>query len=66
MMNRLTPDMVIKTCTKCGVKLKDIIAYIPGLGEVCMKCYKEYAQEKELITRLPRPRDAVKGSSTTL
>jgi hypothetical protein len=66
MTHRLTPDLVIKTCTKCGAKLKDIIAYIPDLGEVCMKCYKECAQEKELITRLPRTRDAVKDSTNTL
>ena len=37
-----------KTCSICGVKLTNFIAYIPGIGEACMKCYNEYAQEKEL------------------
>jgi len=44
----LTLNHIEKTCSKCGVKLTYFIAYIPGMGEACMKCYKEYAQEKEL------------------
>lgn len=43
------PDKVARTCSKCGVKLMDFIAYIPGLGEACMKCYVESAQKMELI-----------------
>ena len=39
----------MRTCSKCGVKLTDFIAYIPGLGEACMKCYTRFAQRKELI-----------------
>jgi hypothetical protein len=39
---------VVITCSKCGVKLTDFVAYIPGLGEACMKCYTECAKEKEL------------------
>jgi hypothetical protein len=42
-----TPTLV-KTCSKCGVKLTDFIGYIPHKGEACMKCYTEYAQGKEL------------------
>ena len=34
-------------CKKCGKKLTYFKAYIPNLGEVCMKCYVEYAQEME-------------------
>jgi len=34
-----------KTCQKCGDPLKHFITYIPSHGEVCMKCYTEYAKE---------------------
>jgi hypothetical protein len=36
---------------RCGEPLKSFIAYIPNLGEACMKCYIEYAinDEKTLI-----------------
>ena len=36
-------------CSKCGAKLTYFIAYIPGLGEACMKCAAEYAQLKEFV-----------------
>ena len=39
----------VRTCSRCGGKLTDFIAYIPGMGEACMKCYTECAKEKELI-----------------
>jgi hypothetical protein len=42
-----TLNHIEKKCSKCGVKLT-YFAYIPGRGEACMKCYTEYAQEKEL------------------
>jgi hypothetical protein len=32
-----------------GKKLSYFIAYIPGMGEACMKCYTECAKEKEII-----------------
>ena len=34
-------------CKKCDYKLAHFKAYIPNLGEVCMNCYVEYAQEME-------------------
>ena len=34
-------------CKKCNYKLAHFQAYIPNLGEVCMKCYVYYAQEME-------------------
>jgi hypothetical protein len=39
---------VSKLCSRCGVELTDFIAYIPGIGETCMKCFAKNAQEKEL------------------
>jgi hypothetical protein len=41
-------NKVTKFCDKCGVKLTDFIAYIPGVGEACMRCFAEEAREKEL------------------
>ena len=41
-------NKVTKLCTRCGVKLTDFIAYIPGIGETCMTCFAKNAQEKEL------------------
>jgi hypothetical protein len=38
---------VANTCSKCGVKLTSFIAYVPGRGEVCLKCYTDYARNKE-------------------
>jgi hypothetical protein len=43
-----TLNHIEKTCSKCGVKLTYYTLFIPGRGEVCMKCYTEYAKEKEL------------------
>jgi hypothetical protein len=34
-------------CKKCKKELTYFKAYIPNLGEVCMNCYIEYAQEME-------------------
>jgi len=34
-------------CKKCKKELTYFKAYIPNLGEVCMNCYIEYAQEIE-------------------
>ncbi len=42
-------DKEERTCSRCGEKLTYFIAYIPGEGEACMKCYTECAKEKELI-----------------
>ena len=38
---------VTTVCSKCKEELTYFKAYIPDLGEVCMKCYTEYAQELE-------------------
>ena len=36
-----------KICAKCGDKIPEGIAYLPGIGEVCMACFKNYAMEQE-------------------
>jgi phage FluMu protein Com len=40
-------------CAKCNKTLTDFMAYIPGKGDVCLRCFSEYAQEEEtqLVTR---------------
>jgi recombinational DNA repair protein (RecF pathway) len=40
-------------CAKCHKTLTDFMAYIPGEGDVCLKCFSDYAQEEEnlLVTR---------------
>ena len=43
-----TSNKVTKICDKCGVELTDFVAYIPGVGEACMRCFAEHANEKEL------------------
>ncbi len=47
-LNKTLKDIVVKYANMSG-KLTDFIAYIPGEGEACMKCYTECAKEKELI-----------------
>jgi hypothetical protein len=34
-------------CSSCGVDLTNFIAYLPNIGEVCFKCFAEYAQEED-------------------
>jgi recombinational DNA repair protein (RecF pathway) len=34
-------------CAKCKIDLTTFMAYIPGEGEVCLKCFAEYALEHE-------------------
>ena len=51
-MNKMAFKYAEKKCINCGVELKDFIAYIPGKGEACMKCYTKYAQDDELKPRL--------------
>jgi hypothetical protein len=40
-------------CSSCGVDLTNFIAYLPNMGEVCFKCFAEYAQDedKEIVMR---------------
>ena len=47
MTSKLISTHTTKKCMKCGEPLKYFIAYIPKVGEACMKCYKEYAIENE-------------------
>jgi hypothetical protein len=34
-------------CSRCSGKMATFIAYLPGQGEVCMDCYREYAISEE-------------------
>jgi hypothetical protein len=40
-------------CCVCNEPLIDFMAYIPGKGESCLKCFAEFAQKEDnlLITR---------------
>jgi len=40
-------------CARCKIPLTTFMAYIPGEGDVCMKCFTEFAQAEDnlLITR---------------
>jgi NMD protein affecting ribosome stability and mRNA decay len=51
MTSKLISTHTTKKCMRCGEPLKSFIAYIPNLGEACMRCYVEYAinDEKTLI-----------------
>ena len=44
----------LASCKRCSEELKHFKAYIPGLGEVCMKCYVEHARELENQESEPR------------
>jgi hypothetical protein len=51
MTSKLISTHTTKKCMRCGEPLKSFVAYIPNLGETCMKCYIECAinDEKTLI-----------------
>jgi recombinational DNA repair protein (RecF pathway) len=34
-------------CASCNETLTTFMAYIPGKGDVCLKCFAEYAQQEE-------------------
>ncbi len=36
-------------CVHCHKTLNNFIAYIPGEGESCLRCFTEYAQSKEVL-----------------
>ena len=37
----------VRKCSNCGSKLTEFSAYIPDLGEACMKCFLEYEKKDE-------------------
>jgi recombinational DNA repair protein (RecF pathway) len=49
---KLSKEKIVK-CACCGEPLTTFMAYIPDKGEVCLKCFAEYAQAEEnlLVTR---------------
>jgi hypothetical protein len=47
---KMGEETMMKLCSKCGTKLTNFIAYIPGEGEACMKCYVDYMREDESNT----------------
>jgi len=44
-------------CVRCHEPLTTFMAYIPGQGDCCMKCFTAYAQEEDnlLVTRTKQP-----------
>jgi recombinational DNA repair protein (RecF pathway) len=40
-------EQKVAKCAKCKTELTTFMAYIPGEGEVCLKCFAEYAVEHE-------------------
>ena len=47
MTNIPTVEHVEKKCIDCGVKLTDFVAYIPGKGDACLKCYIKYELDEK-------------------
>ena len=44
-----------RRCVRCKEHLNSFAAYIPGKGEVCLKCFTEYAQANEVLPLFPQP-----------
>ena len=53
-------------CAKCGQVLDVASIYLPDVGEICLKCYGEYAlnEDKEAMKQLkPAPMRACKKTT---
>ncbi len=46
-------------CINCNEPLNNFIAYIPGEGEACLKCYIEFAKSKEVQQSLPNQKKTI-------
>jgi recombinational DNA repair protein (RecF pathway) len=51
MTKQNTTHEKLQKCANCHQDLTSFMAYIPGIGEVCMKCYVEYAKNDENNTK---------------
>ena len=38
-------------CVKCNQPLTTFMAYIPGKGEACLKCFAEFARADEQLNK---------------
>jgi recombinational DNA repair protein (RecF pathway) len=38
-------------CVNCNEPLTTFMAYIPGKGDACLKCFAEYAQAQEKLSQ---------------
>ena len=43
----LSTNRQVVKCARCKVALTTFMAYIPYEGDVCLKCFAEYAKEHE-------------------
>jgi len=47
MMSSLSTKKEVVKCSRCKLELTTFMAYIPNEGDVCLKCFAEYAKDQE-------------------
>ena len=42
------PRDIMVSCRSCGGPIKNVVAYLPDVGEVCFECYKKAVLKNEV------------------